>query len=711
MGSGFLNLYRITLREEGNTFTRFEPLIPLDKELLNKVRYRLFKRYNLPAIYRNGKFYVLGDIEDESVNIKLSDGSVVLLRNGGKEELKGFVSEEEVQNFIKDFVEAHNVRKLFAKEYIERYKTVLKGKLGDIYTLPYLINRVYRKGDNYLLHIDFRFRLILKHNLQTLLEEGKLSISELENLRLKPLNYDFVSRVKEVIKAEKLGRSFIKTLIQGVTGRITRKYWRKILYDKEEYEKTYVVFLENNYVYPASMLHPVIDFESVEGEISRELSKKIRLSPKERIGLIRNALKKYRAVLSPWGVNVSTREEEVEGKVHYNNILVDAEGRTTRIETNIRHFLKHLKPFVRNPQISTFLLIVDRGKDKQLSYNREQFLEELGEFLKNKGISLNVEVRRRIVAQKRIEALKELSFLLKDMRDCDFVLVFLEEYGRTDPYTEDILLYDYLKKRLLEEMIPSQVVLNTTLKKKPSYGWEFIVLNVAEQIMAKTGNIPYKIKGGIEGADYFIGIDISRITRGNTVNVGSFTKIFGRDGTFLRYKLLSENAFGESVSKKAIQELFLTLKEMGVKEGARIVIHRDGRFQGNEVENFINLSGEFGYEVELLEVIKRGNPRIFSKESRMIKGSFYKLNENTLILATYNNIYRGTHQPLKLRKVYGKLSVEELASQVLSLTLMNYSSFQPIKLPATTHYADKITKLLLRGIEPAQKEGDIMYWL
>jgi len=211
--------------------------------------------------------------------------------------------------------------------------------------------------------------------------------------------------------------------------------------------------------------------------------------------------------------------------------------------------------------------------------------------------------------------------------------------------------------------------------------------------------------------DYFLGIDLSRITRGKTVNVGAFTKIFAKDGTFLKYKLLSETAFGESVSKRAIQELFLALREMKVKEGSRLVVHRDGRFQKDEVENFIHFAKEFNYEVELVEIIKRQNPRIFPKESKRIKGSYYKLNENTLILATYNNIYQGTHQPLRIRKVYGELPIETIASQVLSLTLMNYSSFQPIKLPATTHYADKITKLLLRGIEPAQKEGDIMYWL
>lgn len=143
------------------------------------------------------------------------------------------------------------------------------------------------------------------------------------------------------------------------------------------------------------------------------------------------------------------------------------------------------------------------------------------------------------------------------------------------------------------------------------------------------------------------------------------------------------------------------------------MIHRDGRFPSGEVESFINFSKVYRYNVELVEIIKSGNPRFFpeTEAERKLKGYFLKLDENSVVLATYNNIFHGTHKPLKIRKVYGELSVEEHASYVLSLTLLNYASFQPVKLPATTHYSDRITGLLLRGIEPESKEGNIMYWL
>ena len=707
----FLNLYKITLRVRGKEFTKFEPITPLDKGAINRVRYRLFKKYNLPVIHRGGSFFIFGRVQDSQVSISLSDEETIILQNRGAHIIEELTEEEEVQSFLRDMVEAHNVHRAFAKEYVKRFNAKVEGKLGEIYLIPYAFNRVFKKGEDFLLMLDIRFHLVLRRNLQALLDEGRISPSEIGKLRLKPLYQEFTGKAKKIEKVANLGKDFIKGMIQRATSEITKSHWKSLLENKRLYEKAYVVFLENNYVYPASMLYIVVDFESLDERASNKIAKKVKLTPQRRIGTIREVLRKYSAVLRPWGIEINTREEEVEGIINYNSTLMDARGKTTKVETNLRKFLKHLKPFIKHPILNTFVLTVDSTSDNQLSFNRETFLKELKEFLSSKGINLNIEGEERVVAKRRIEALKKITPMLEEIQEYDLVIVFLEEYGRIDPYTEEILLYDYIKKRLLERMIPSQVVLNTTLRKKPPAGWEFILLNVAEQIMAKTGNLPYKIKGEIGEADFFIGVDISRITRGNTINVGAFTKIFAKDGTFLKYKLLYERAFGESISKKAIQELFLTLSEMEVKENSRIVIHRDGRFQGSEIQDFVNYAREFKYDVELVEIIKRQNPRIFPKEDNRIKGNFYKLNENTIILATYNNVYHGTHQPLRIRKVHGELPIQTIASQVLSLTLMNYSSFQPIKLPATTHYADKITKLLLRGIEPAQKEGDNMYWL
>jgi len=718
MDKNFLNLYKITLSLKEREFTRFEPKTLLDKRTSNRVRHKLFDRYDRPVIQRDGHFLVFGKIEkEENISIALSEDEIVVLQNVGIEKLQELSNEEEVQQFIRDVVAIEKTHKNFAEDYIkkEKEKTKVEWKLGGITLTPYLINRVFKKGKDFFLMLDFHFRFILNKNLQQLLEEGKVSPSDLKRFKLKPRNQDFIGEYVDAKMAEELGRDFIESMYQK-SSKNTQKYWEKILKEEKLFKKAYVVFLkdkEKTYTYPASMLLIVIDFETIEEEnVASNLVNKLKLDPQKRIDAIREALGRYNSVLGGWGVEINSEEEEVDGKIPYNYTLIDANGQISTVESNMRKFLEGLKPFVKSPNLSALILTIDKENNKSLNSRREELITELQKFLENKGINLNTKEIKRIVAKNRMDARKELMHFVKGLERerYDLVIVFLEEYKRVDPYTEEILLYDYIKKELLSYMIPSQVILNTTLKKTDDL--KYIVLNVAEQIMAKTGNVPYKISGEIGGADYFLGVDLSRITRRSTINEAAFTKIFARDGTFLRYILLREPTFGESLSERTIDYLFEKLYRIGIKGGSRLVIHRDGRFRGKEVNSFVKFAKEFNYEVELVEIIKRQNPRVFSKkDERMIKGDFYKLDENTLILATYNNIYRGTHQPIRIHKVYGRLSIETLASQVLSLTLMNYSSFQPIKLPATIHYADKIAKLLLREIKPREVEGDIMYWL
>lgn len=708
-----LNLYEIKTDLKDKTFTVVSPYYSLEVEEVNRVRYRLFRKYERPVVVREGKFLIWGKVYDESPAVELpnSEEKRIILKNEGEISLDSFANERELQFFVNDVLNLNNFETRFVNFFLKKYKNKsLEWKLGNLLVIPQLITRIFKTSEKFLLHVDFKFQFVVKENLQELLEEGKISEEELRNYKLRHAFRNFTSRFREIKRATELGREFIESKLK-FSDSFTAREWEKLLRSERELEKAYIIILEKGYVYPASLLKVVVDYGILDDDIAQEVARKIKLSPEKRIHLIRSVVASIRNVLSETGIKVSEVEETPSGKIPYKNILIDSKGKRGKVETNMKHFILKLIPFTRMEEVKTFVLFVDRPNQKNLlRKHRRKFMKLLSEFLNSKGIRLVSVGSSRLEVQNREEAIKELANQIPSI-SADFVLVFLEEFEKVDPYKEEITLYDYIKKRLLEKMIPSQVILNKTLLSTHSKNWLYILINVAEQVMAKTGNVPYKIHGQIPKADYFVGIDISRVKRGNTVNVGAFTKIFAKDGSFIKYKLLSETAYGEEISGRAIQELFLTFKEMKVEENNRIVIHRDGRFQGNEVINFVEFAKEFRYKVELVEIIKRGNPRFFNLKNPQIKGLYYKLNENTLIVATYNNIYKGTHQPIRIRRVYGEIPVEDLASQILSLTLMNYSSFQPIKLPATTHYSDKITKLLLRGIEPSQKEGNIMYWL
>ncbi len=61
-----------------------------------------------------------------------------------------------------------------------------------------------------------------------------------------------------------------------------------------------------------------------------------------------------------------------------------------------------------------------------------------------------------------------------------------------------------------------------------------------------------------------------------------------------------------------------------------------------------------------------------------------------------------THPPFPL---------EHALHSVLTLTLLHYGSLRPPRLPVTTHYADKISSMAVKGLRPETLDGEIPFWL
>jgi len=702
-----LNLYRLDYNPESKTFTVLKPSYEIPKEKLNKVRWRVFLETGLPTFRRENEFWCAGKVKRGSIYIILSESEIIELKNTGEKSFEGFLNERECQELFRDYLTKTKVKENFLKDFYKEFRDriTVEGNKRKIAIIPEVNERVLKSDEGYfLLHVDFKFRILALETLQILLEKNNFNPI---GMRVKPIGIDLVGRVKEVIKAAEKDEEFLKVCAQKSTHETSKNAWKELLENAELKQRAFLVVLDRGYIYPATMLKPVLAYEDLEEEEREEIVERVRIEPSARLKLIKHILGRYRSALGRYGWDISKNEEKAGGRIQFPNTVVDSRGFTEAIEKNLRGFLERCTPFTKKNSLDLEIISVAKDKDEKLGKKKTEFLKNLKYFLQNKGINLHIKKVHPILAETREKAKEGLIPVLSQIKDVDLVLVFLEEYPKIDPY-KNFLLYDFVKQELLKRMIPSQVVLNKTLKKE---NLRFVLLNVAEQVLAKTGNIPYRLKE-VEGeVDAFVGIDVSRITKdGKTVNTVAFTKVFNSKGELVRYYLTSYPAFGEKLTEKVINDVFSLLKKLGFGSGSKFVIHRDGRFFRDEVEAFLKFAGAYDYSLELVEIIKRNNPRFFSKE-RFIKGYFYKLADGSLILASYNQIYEGTHQPIRVRKVYGELPVEVLASQILSLTLMNYSSFQPIKLPATVHYSDKITKLMLRGIEPIRKEGNIMYWL
>ncbi|NPA32405.1 MAG: hypothetical protein GXO04_02125 [Aquificae bacterium] len=698
-----LNLYPLNFSFQKAKFTVFESKPQVPPSEASKVRYRLSRALRRPVFRRGERFYVLGSVSKTSVPITTEGDKLYILKSSGTERIDGFESAREAQELFRDSVELRDVKRLWLAYYYRKHKEELQvsWRHGKAYLIPEIKERVRKADEKLLLQVDVRHRIVSGETLQELLEKG----IPLRNLRVKPMRLEFSASVEGITRAEEFDEEFFKQKARISVHEITRRAWERLAQDPRLRERTYIVKLSGGYVYPAFILKVVIDLDDFDEKELLYLLPKVKLSPSERLSLIRSIVKLYASHLRAYSWDIKQTEERSDGTIDYLNTLTDKKGKKSRIFTNMRKFLQACTPFTKKERIDAGVITVEKSVSGKGELRRKAFLNKLKNFLSEKGIELNITDTTTIVARTRQEAKRELTKRMEHFYEKDLVIAFLDEYEKANPY-EELLLYDFVKTQLLAKGVPSQIVLNKTLTKS---GLDFIVTNVAEQVLAKTGNVPYKLAGRLKAGDVFVGYDASRKThKGKVLRSASFTKIFLPDGTFLRYKITSSHS-GEEITKKAIEELFVFLSQTFPEGKKRVVIHRDGRFTRSEIRNFILFSNNYNFPVELVEIVKRENPRFFG--GKLIKGHYYKLGQNTLILATYNNLYTGTHNPILVRKVYGEMPVEEHASAILSLTLLNYASFQPTRLPATTNWADKITKLMLRGIEPPNTEGDIMYWL
>ena len=720
----YLNLFPLKINWQNLNFYRYSVKIPPlagKVKILNRLRYALSAKLGSPVFYKRtqegGVFYTFKPPTEDKreIPIPLSENEGYLLTYEGK--IKAFLPDRRSIEFvIEDIIRLKKLKSLFRKKFL---KEIPHSKYGNLLLYPYPFIRVYeRERGNFLLQVDIKYHLTTKKWLQELFEEGLISpetVKGNEDFSVRPRGFDRTAYIMDIVRASNLKRTEIESFLKFSRREETQAEWRRLLDNETLREKVYILYLSNGYIYPATMVKPVLDFDTLE-DIASELLKEVKLPPLKRWGLIKsfislllNPLKDYGISLHPQGVEINERN-----RINYHNEVIDSKGLTHVVDKNsLLPFLVKCKPFIKKPVLKTKILVISEGGDKEYIDRSTKVLKQLQTFLNRKGITLKLEGKAKIKleASTRGEAIDKLSRNLSLILtgNPDLILTFMPEYGGVKDLFREITIYDYLKGRFLEEGIASQFVLKKTLFQE---ALDFIVFNLAEQIMGKTANVPYKLSKNLEGADVFIGIDISRTRKkgGGSVNEGAFTKIFFSNGSFLKYTLSSFPSAGEEVTQKAIQNLFLRLREDGIKSNSRIVIHRDGNFRGKEVEILTDLGEKFSYKLELIEVIKRYNPRFFGKNSK-IKRLYYRLSDREAVVATYDNTKFYTHQPVRVKLIKGELPLEKHVSYILSFTLLNYSSFKPIKLPATTYHTDRLAKMALRGLKPSKVEGEEMFWL
>jgi len=280
---------------------------------------------------------------------------------------------------------------------------------------------------------------------------------------------------------------------------------------------------------------------------------------------------------------------------------------------------------------------------------------------------------------------------------------------KSDFDSDDRTLYDDFKDLALRRGLQSQVVQPRNVNNR------HIIGNVVLGILAKIGNIPYVLAKPITYADLVVGLDVARQKKRNlpgTMNSAGMARIYFANGELMRYNIREAPLEGEIIPPRILQDIF-PQKEFADK---KILVHRDGILWESEKEALVEWGNQIGATFYFVEVIKSGAPRLYASQKREFvkapKGSVLKLSETEALLVSseFPENFKATPQPIHVR-THLPFPLEHALHSVLSLTLLHYGSLRPPRLPVTTHYADKISSMAVKGLKPDTLDGVIPFWL
>ncbi|WP_318781205.1 Piwi domain-containing protein [Amazonocrinis nigriterrae] len=236
----------------------------------------------------------------------------------------------------------------------------------------------------------------------------------------------------------------------------------------------------------------------------------------------------------------------------------------------------------------------------------------------------------------------------------DIVLTFLPQTDRHADNSDDGSFYSFISSRLLRRKIASQVIYEETLKNTSNYG--NILHQVIPGILAKLGNLPFILAEPLEIADYFIGFDVSRISKKKgfgSRNVCASVRLYDKRGEFIRYRLEDALTEGETIDKRTL-ERFLPSAELRQKT---VLIYRDGHFCGDEIKNLRERAKVIGSKFILVECVKSQIPRLYKFQQSVVtaptKGLALRLSPDEVILVTteVKSEKMGLPYPLRLNVI------------------------------------------------------------
>ena len=244
-------------------------------------------------------------------------------------------------------------------------------------------------------------------------------------------------------------------------------------------------------------------------------------------------------------------------------------------------------------------------------------------------------------------------------------------------------------------------------------------------LFVKFGRTPWTL-GSLNEDTAYAGIGYSvQQNQKNKIVVGC-SHMYNSHGQGLSFRLKKiDNAIIDRknnpyLSKDEAYKLGLNIVELFndsmYKKPKRVVIHKRTIFKEDEIDGFVSALSPYVQDIELITIEEERDfklipgflgSNITADNYPIHRGICTPIDDNTALLWTHGSLEstipgktyyqggKGIPMPLKLTRCYGVSTIDEIASEILSFTKINWNSFYFYsKLPATIETSNVVANIL-----------------
>lgn len=257
--------------------------------------------------------------------------------------------------------------------------------------------------------------------------------------------------------------------------------------------------------------------------------------------------------------------------------------------------------------------------------------------------------------------------------------------------------YYKIKAKLLNQKVPSQILISENLRNLNKYKINNIMLNT----YAKLGGTAWTIaKSNSVKNELILGVG-SSINEADETAIG-FASVFDYDGKYLVgdcSQLSTKDSYSENLERHLIKIINQSINEKNIKAGQTIKLffhlYKEAGYD-NEIRAILNTIKKFeNYSIQfaVIHLSYSHNYKYFSDNGQTIisRGYFTKLSTNQGLISLGNK--SGVPILLRINKNSNFKDLYYIATQVVHFMYLSHSNFMTPTKPVTMLYPAKMAKL------------------